>query len=151
MEITSKKRAELKSLASKEETILLIGKGGLTDTLVDQVDKALTKRELVKIGTLETAPVEVREGALEIAQKTNSVVVQTIGSKIVLYRPNLKKANMQKKKKLTGTKKLKAKLAKKKKSAATPKSSFINPNRKHGNFSRNNSTNRNRNQHQTTR
>lgn len=91
MEITSKQRAKLKALASKEDTILLIGKGGITDSLVDQVDKALTKRELVKIGTLEAAPVLAKEGALEMAEKTGAIVVQTIGSKIVLFRRNKKK------------------------------------------------------------
>lgn len=96
MELTSKERARLRSLASKEDTIFLVGKEGLTDTIVDQIDKALTKRELIKIGTLETAPVEVREAALEIAEKTGSVVVQTIGSKMVLYRPNDKKPSKPK-------------------------------------------------------
>ena len=48
--LTSKQRAKLRGLASTEDTILQVGKGGVADTLVKQVDDALTARELIKIG-----------------------------------------------------------------------------------------------------
>lgn len=89
--LTSKQRAKLKGLASREDTILQVGKGGIGSALVEQVDSALTARELIKLRALETAPVLPREAAQELAEKTGSQVVQVIGTKFVLYRRNPKK------------------------------------------------------------
>ena len=86
--MTSKQRAALRSLANTIDTILQVGKSGITDTLIKQVDDALTARELIKIKVLETAPFNQKETANMIAEKTNSEVVQVIGTKIVLYRIN---------------------------------------------------------------
>lgn len=84
--LTSKQRAQLRGLANQMETILQIGKTGITDQTVKQVDDALTARELIKIRTLETSPTTSRESADLIAEKIGADVVQVIGSKIVLYR-----------------------------------------------------------------
>lgn len=89
--LTSKQRAKLKGLASREDTILQVGKGGIGPALIQQVDSALTARELIKLRALETAPVLPREAAEELAGKTGSQVVQVIGTKFVLYRRNPKK------------------------------------------------------------
>lgn len=88
--MTSKQRAYLRGLANRIEPIFQIGKSGISDNLIKQVDDALEARELIKLSVLETAPDGVRELAEEIAQKTKSEVVQTIGSKITLYRPKKK-------------------------------------------------------------
>ena len=84
--LTSKQRAQLRGMANKMETILQIGKTGITDQTVKQVDDALIARELIKIRTLETSPTSSRESADLIAEKTGADVVQVIGSRIVLYR-----------------------------------------------------------------
>ena len=89
--LTSKQRARLKSIAASTETILQIGKGGVGDQLVKQVDDALTARELVKLRALETAPEEPGELAQALAEATGSQVVQVIGRRLVLYRKNPKK------------------------------------------------------------
>ena len=89
--LTSKQRAQLRGLASKEDTILQIGKAGIIDALLKQVDDALTARELIKMKALENAPVLPREAAEELAEKLNADVVQVIGTKFVLYRKNKKK------------------------------------------------------------
>ena len=89
--LTSKHRARLKSIAASTETILQIGKGGVGDQLVKQVDDALTARELVKLRALETAPEEPGELAQALAEATGSQVVQVIGRRLVLYRKNPKK------------------------------------------------------------
>ena len=54
--LTSKERAKLRTLANPLETILQIGKGGIGEQLVKQVDDALRARELIKMRVLETAP-----------------------------------------------------------------------------------------------
>ena len=89
--LTSKQRAQLRALANPIETILQVGKSGVGEQLIKQVDDALTARELITLRVLETAPGSVREIAEELAQATNAEVVQTIGTRFVLYRRNNKK------------------------------------------------------------
>lgn len=86
--LTSKQRAYLKGVAAGEDTILQIGKGGITDNLKIQVNDALRARELVKIKVLETALMTSKEAAQILAEATKSEIVQTIGSKLVLFKRN---------------------------------------------------------------
>ena len=92
--MTSKQRAYLKSLASTLPAIFQIGKSGISENLIIQLNDALEARELIKITVLETAPESVKDLGIEIAEKTNSSLVQTIGSKIVLYRTKKKNAKI---------------------------------------------------------
>lgn len=85
--MNSKQRAKLRSLASREDTILQLGKEGVTESFIQSLNLALEARELIKFRVLETAPLEIRQAAGEIAEATGSEVVTVIGSKIVLYRP----------------------------------------------------------------
>lgn len=85
--ITSKQRAFLRSIAAGEDTIFQLGKDGIGENFIKQLDLALEKRELIKFKVLDTALLDVREAADELAQATRSNVVQVIGKKIVLYRP----------------------------------------------------------------
>ena len=86
--LTSKQRAYLRSLANPIETIIYIGKGGMSEQIIKQVDDALTARELIKGKCLENCPITPREAADLIEKEVNCDVVQVIGSKFVLYRPN---------------------------------------------------------------
>lgn len=84
--LTSKQRAQLRGMANTMETILQIGKTGISDQTIKQIDDALVARELIKIRTLETSPLSSRKSADLVAEKVGADVVQVIGSKIVLYR-----------------------------------------------------------------
>lgn len=86
--MTSKQRAYLRSLASNLDAIIQIGKDGIGENLIIQVDGALKKRELIKITVLETSPEPAKEAAIALADATKSEVVQVIGRKIVLFRRN---------------------------------------------------------------
>ena len=89
--LTSKQSAYLRSLAVKEDTILMMGKSGMSPELIKQADDALEKRELIKGRVLpESSPMTSREAAEAIAQETGSDVVQVIGSRFVLYRKKKK-------------------------------------------------------------
>ncbi len=88
--MTSKQRAYLRGLANNLQPIFQIGKSGTSDNLIKQVDDALEARELIKISVLETAPDSVRSLSEEIALATKSICVQTVGSKITLYRARKK-------------------------------------------------------------
>jgi RNA-binding protein len=84
--LTSKQRAQLRGIANSYETIVQIGKGGINDQIIKQIDDALTARELIKLRVLETAPISAREAADETAQKVSADVVQVIGTRFILYR-----------------------------------------------------------------
>ena len=86
MELTSKQRAQLRGLASTLYTIVHVGKDGIGDNLVKQVDDALEARELIKGRVLENSMYTAREAAEELAVAARCEVVQVIGSKFVLYR-----------------------------------------------------------------
>lgn len=88
--MTSKQRAYLRGLANTLSPIFQIGKSGISDNLIKQLDDALEARELIKVSVLETAPEDVRSLGEEIAGATHSTCVQTVGSKITLYRAKKK-------------------------------------------------------------
>ena len=68
------------------KSITQLGKGGITDNFVAQLNDALEARELVKVNILENNPLDAKTAANELAQMTNSEFVQAIGNKFVLYR-----------------------------------------------------------------
>ena len=86
MDLTSKQRAQLRSMANDLDTIVHIGKDGIGPNLTRQAEDALEARELIKGRVLENSPLSPREGAEELARATRSQVVQVIGTKFVLYR-----------------------------------------------------------------
>ena len=88
--MNSKDRAYLRGLANSIEPIFQVGKLGINDNLIKQVDDALEARELIKLTVLETAPSDAKDIAIELANNTNSIVVQVIGRKITLYRKRAK-------------------------------------------------------------
>lgn len=88
--MTSKQRAYLRGLANTIDAIFQIGKSGISDNLINQLSDALEARELIKVSVLETAPADAKTLGVEIAEATNSTLVQTVGSKITLYRPRKK-------------------------------------------------------------
>ena len=88
--ITSKQRAYLRGLAQNLEPIFQIGKNGINDNQVEQIANALEARELVKINLLNSTPDDKHSIANELAEKTDSDVVQIIGKKITLYKRSTK-------------------------------------------------------------
>lgn len=91
MELTSKQRAQLRSLANGVDTIVIVGKEGLGENLIAQVNDALESRELVKGRVLESCELTPREVCDQLSKLTRSEPVQVIGSKFVLYRPSHRK------------------------------------------------------------
>ena len=84
--LNSRQRAQLRGMANGYETIFQVGKGGISDQLIKQVEEALEKRELIKLTVLETSPEGVRFCADEVAKRSGSDVVQVIGRKFILYK-----------------------------------------------------------------
>ena len=84
--LTSKQRAYLRGMANGLDAVVQVGKDGIGDNLIAQVDGVLEKRELIKGTVLENSLLSAREAAEAIAAATNSEVVQVIGAKFVLFR-----------------------------------------------------------------
>lgn len=99
--LTSKQRAFLRSMANGIDTILMVGKGGMSEQIEKQAADALKARELIKGKVLETCELSPREAAEQIADAVKAEVVQVIGTKFVLYKRNEKepKIELPKKKK----------------------------------------------------
>lgn len=84
--LNSRQRAQLRGMANGMETIFQVGKAGVGEQLIKQVDDALEARELIKMRVLETTPQDSRTAADLIANAVGADVVQVIGSRFVLYR-----------------------------------------------------------------
>ena len=84
--LNSKERSTLRSLASNLEPITQVGKLGINDSLIESIDKAIEKRELVKITVLENSGLEPKEAGFIIAEKLSAEFVCATGRKLVFYR-----------------------------------------------------------------
>lgn len=87
IDITNKQRAFLAGKAANMQPIFQVGKSEVTPEIVDAIDEALARRELIKVSVLKNcmdAPSDVAE---TLAGRTRSAVIRVIGRKIVLYRP----------------------------------------------------------------
>lgn len=93
--MTSKQRAYLKSLAMTMDPVIHIGKSGVTPELVQSVEEAIEKRELIKLAVLKNCMEDPRGIADQVAQRTRSECVQIIGKKLVLYRKNRDKPGIK--------------------------------------------------------
>lgn len=93
--ITSKQRSYLRALANNMNPIFNVGKEGIIDTFVKQIDDALEARELIKISVLNNSGYGAREASDELCKALNCEGVQSIGSKLVLYRKSSKNAKIE--------------------------------------------------------
>ena len=84
--LTSKERAELRSQATALDTTLMVGKGGVTETVIAEADTQLTARELITGKVLEGAFMTPREVSDAICEATGADGVAVIGTKFVIYR-----------------------------------------------------------------
>lgn len=88
--MTSKERANLRAEANGLDPIFQIGKEGVTEAVIAQIEDTFNTRELFKIKVhLETAPETPKEMAVKIAEATGCDVIQVIGGTIVVFRINL--------------------------------------------------------------
>ncbi len=84
--LNSKERAYLRSLSNKLDAIFQIGKGGINENQLRQIDDALEKRELVKVHVLENSFLDTREVCNEVADALGADPVQVIGKKFIIYK-----------------------------------------------------------------
>ena len=84
--ITRQQRAYLRKLSHTLEPIFQIGKDGISDALIDGINMALNKREILKVHILESALLDTRQTCNDVAARLNAEPVQAIGNKFIIYR-----------------------------------------------------------------
>jgi RNA-binding protein len=90
-ELDGRQRRHLRALGHHQQPLVQVGSEGLTPGVVQAVDQALTRHELVKVRVHGDAPAPVAELGPELARGTRSALAQTIGRTLLLYRPHPKK------------------------------------------------------------
>jgi len=93
--LTSKQRAQLRSMAAELDTILQVGKGGITENVIAQASDALRSRELIKGRVLEASLLTAREACDALCEACRAEGVQVIGSKFVMYKRNEKEPKIE--------------------------------------------------------
>ena len=86
---TTKQRSTLRSLAQKIEPVTQVGKAGITESLIESLDKTIEKRELIKVTVLENSGLDVRQAGEQIASERYAELVCATGRKLVFYRRSL--------------------------------------------------------------
>ncbi|MCR5399265.1 MAG: ribosome assembly RNA-binding protein YhbY [Lachnospiraceae bacterium] len=86
--MTSKQRAYLKGLAMNIDPVFQVGKSSITPEYTEAIREAFNTKELIKIAVLKNCMDDPKEIANVLADRTGSQVVQVIGKKIVLYKPD---------------------------------------------------------------
>jgi len=89
--LTGKQRSYLRSLANNIDSIIKIGKNGVDEALLKQIDEALTARELIKITVLKNSLLDPYDTCQYVCKKLSAEPVQVIGHRFVIYRRNNKK------------------------------------------------------------
>lgn len=84
--LTGKQRSYLKGLANTMDPFCQIGKNGLSENFIKQVDEALETRELIKVKILQNSLLGATEVANQLCDQLGADFVQSIGSKFVIYR-----------------------------------------------------------------
>ena len=93
--LTSKQRADLRSMANTYDTIYQIGKGGISDMMVTQLDATLEARELIKLRTLDMCEYGPREAGEILAERLGADLVAVTGTRFILYRESKKKKRIE--------------------------------------------------------
>lgn len=95
MKLRGKQKRYLRSEAHHLKPIFQIGKGGLSEVWLDEVLKALDKRELLKVNILQNSLVEVEDVKEFIENNSDAQVIQTIGNVLVLFKKSDKAENQK--------------------------------------------------------
>ena len=93
--LTGKQKRFLRSKAMTMDALYQIGKDGLGENFIKQIDDALEARELIKIKILKNSAEEVYDAGETLAEELHAELAQTIGHCIVLYRKSEKKPKLQ--------------------------------------------------------
>ena len=86
MSLTGKQRRYLRAEAHALEPTVMVGKEGLSTTVVDAVRAALLAHELIKVRVLDTAPIERREVSERLPSMVRAELAGMVGRVVILYK-----------------------------------------------------------------
>jgi RNA-binding protein len=86
MELSEKQKKHLRRLAHPLSPVVMLGNAGLTDGVVNELDRALTDHELVKVSARVGERDARNEALASLATRTSAQLVQRIGHVGVFYR-----------------------------------------------------------------
>lgn len=84
--LTGKQKRFLRKEAHHLKPVFQIGKQGIHETFLAEIDGVLEARELIKISVLQNAIEDPKEAGTLIADKIGADLVQVMGSIITLYK-----------------------------------------------------------------
>ncbi|MGI6594863.1 MAG: YhbY family RNA-binding protein [Christensenellales bacterium] len=93
--LTSKQRSKLRAMANTIESTYHIGKDGVTDIIVKELNALLEARELIKITINKNSGLTAEEAINEVCEKTGANPVSAIGGKIIIYKRSTKKPKIE--------------------------------------------------------
>ena len=93
--MNSKQRAMLRSMANTLETVLFIGKDGITDATVKEAYDALEAREIIKCAVQNNTELTAKEACAQLCERTHAEAVQCIGRRFVIYRESRENKRIQ--------------------------------------------------------
>lgn len=95
MDLTGKQKRYLRAVGSTINPVVQIGKTGVFKALIDSTEQALQAHELIKVRVLQNSPVEPAAAITELAEVTQSALVQVIGRNGLLFKQNLEKSKFE--------------------------------------------------------
>lgn len=84
--LSNEQKKKLRSLAHQEKAIVMVGKHGLTETVLESFENALISHNLVKVNVLKTSPISAKEVSEKLSEDFSSEVISVVGRVTVLYR-----------------------------------------------------------------
>lgn len=93
--LTGKQKRHLRALGSALDPVVQIGKGGVTESVVDSAADAIGARELIKVRVLKNCLEEPKDAINELADATEAILVQVIGRNGLLYKKNAEKPKIE--------------------------------------------------------
>ncbi|HLU64640.1 MAG TPA: ribosome assembly RNA-binding protein YhbY [Kofleriaceae bacterium] len=86
MALSGKQRRYLRALGHALNPVVQVGRGGLSDPVIEAVETALVDHELIKVKIGQGSELERQGAADELARRTGSEVAQVLGNTVLLYR-----------------------------------------------------------------
>ena len=93
--LTGKQKSFLRSMGMTIDPVVMIGKEGVSPTVVQAAREAIKKRELIKVRVLQNAEEEPAEAIGTLAERADAELVQVIGRNGLLYRKNQEKSKIE--------------------------------------------------------
>ncbi len=84
--LTGKQKRFLRSEAHHLQPLFQIGKHGLTESVIVQIEEALEAKELIKVNILQNCGEDKKDIAATLSERDGLEVVQVIGNILVLYK-----------------------------------------------------------------